>query len=248
MSRKVIEHTGVPGARSVPAAELGPVVVAVNPTVWGLRAFEWAARRARDIGTELQVFEVDGLPDLPGHPVVGEVMALLPGLIVHFRQTGESLTSDLLTAAASARCIVLGAGAMERAAHVLPVVAGAGCDAVIVRGLPSAVRGEHGVVAAAVGGPADQRVIDRAAMECRRRGARLEVLHAQSAFCGDHMLDDLNAPGVEMVFACHRGLPHELLALTEADLLVVGRGRPGHVGSATKAAIYHSRGPVLIVT
>lgn len=149
---------------------------------------------------------------------------------------------------------VLGLGA-----HVLPVVCGAGHDAVVVRGTAAARRGLHGRVTALVsGGPDDARVLAGAMNFARVHRSMLRVLHAAPLPAVRPDLDEDHSWVLERATDLLAGFPHTAVLVrrqpheaisrcADTDLIVVGPGETQRCGAVTRAALHHARCPVLVV-
>lgn len=236
------------------------VTVGVDTSESAYHAFEWAARHAWSLRTDLQVYLAD-----PGDTTVQRVLERLPMLTAHFRPSGDDPVAALVGASDSSATLVLGCkGEQHRGlglgSLVLPVLRRARCGVVVVRGRPQAIRGEHGWITAAVGGCEDPVVLRRAVEFCRTRRARLRLLHVHlPAQHGDAVPRDeaavrravlflrTTAPEVTPEVLVESRHPHEALASLDSDLVVVGRGgQHDGVGLVTRAALYHASCPVLV--
>ena len=194
-------------------------------------------------------------------------MQPLPVTIVE--STGDPLRT-LVPASEGADLAVLGCRGRQHTTiglgrWVVPVVAAAHCDTVVVRGLDAAVHGMHSVITALVdGGPEDRPVLNRAAELARTYHAKLHIIHAwptpsgrQASLSGDAhgevldlAKDHLAAVNRQLSasFEAVRAQPYELVATrTHTDLIVVGSGSPGRLGGVTRDAIHHALCPVLVV-
>ncbi|MDX8141429.1 universal stress protein [Lentzea sp. BCCO 10_0061] len=143
--------------------------------------------------------------------------------------------------------------------HVLPLLAKARCDTVVVRGTPSAVGAEHRRITVLVsGGTDDDHVLQRAADFARRLGTSMRVLHAApvppvgtgTEVNHSDVLSRAAATlgGVPHSAVLVRAQPHEAIAhCIDTDLIVVGSGESHENGSVTRAALHHAPCPVLVV-
>ncbi|GGM77620.1 hypothetical protein GCM10011609_11810 [Lentzea pudingi] len=236
------------------------VTVGVDTSESAYHAFEWAARHAWSLRTDLQVYLAD-----PGDTTVQRVLERLPMLTAHFRPSGDDPVAALVRASDSSATLVLGCtGEQHRGlglgSLVLPVLRRARCGVVVVRGRPEAIRGERGWVTAAVGGCEDPVVLRRAVELCRTRRARLRLLHLhlpaqhdasvprdEAAVRRAVLFLRTTAPELTPEVLVRAGPPHESLAALDSDLVVLGRGGQGDgVGLITRAALYHSSCPVLV--
>jgi nucleotide-binding universal stress UspA family protein len=243
----------------------GSVVVGVDGSPSSYHAFEWAARHAWMLRTDLQVYSAIRGPDhvdLPIDETVQRVLHRLPMLTAHFRQSGEDPVSALSAAGRDAAALVLGSrgrahAALGLGALVPQVIRRVPCDVVVVRGRPEAIRGEHGWITAAIGGHDALPVLANAIALCRARVARLRVLHIRPVRRGvDQVVEDdvvrhaaavlrHAAPDVRADFVAEHRQPHEVLTGLPSDLIVLGRSRHG-IDPMTKTALHHAPCPVLI--
>ncbi|HEX7306957.1 universal stress protein [Lentzea sp.] len=236
------------------------MTVGVDTSESAYHAFEWAARHAWSLRTDLQVFLAD-----PGDTTVQRVLDRLPMLTAHFRPTGDDPVAALVRASDSSATLVLGCrGEQHRGlglgSLVLPVLRRARCGVVVVRGRPQAIRGEYGVVTAAVGGCEDPVVLRRAVELCRTRRASLRLLHVhppvqhgeavprdEAAVRRAVLFLRTTAPELTPDVAVESRHPAEALAALDSDLVVVGRGgQHDGVGLVTRAALHHASCPVVV--
>ncbi|MFD4675435.1 universal stress protein [Lentzea sp. NPDC058450] len=236
------------------------VTVGVDTSEFAYHAFEWAARHAWSLRTDLQVYLAD-----PGDTTVQKVLERLPMLTAHFRPSGDDPVAALVGASDSSATLVLGCkGEQHRGlglgSLVLPVLRRARCGVVVVRGRPEAIRGEHGWVTAAVGGCEDPVVLRRAVELCRTRRARLRLLHIhlpaqhdpsaprdEAALRRAVLFLRTTAPELTPEVRVEARHPHESMASLDSDLVVVGRGgQHDGVGLVTRAALHHASCPVLV--
>jgi nucleotide-binding universal stress UspA family protein len=236
------------------------VTVGVDTSESAYHAFEWAARHAWSLRTDLQVYLAD-----PSDTTVQRVLERLPMLTAHFRPSGDDPVAALVRASDSSATLVLGCkGEQHRGlglgSLVLPVLRRSRCGVVVVRGRPPAIRGEYGWITAAVGGCEDPVVLRRAVELCRTRRASLRLLHIHlPAQCGAAVPRDepevrqavsflrTTAPELTPTVVVESRHPHETLAALDSDVVVVGRGgQHGGVGVITRAALHHASCPVLV--
>ncbi|MFS8104262.1 hypothetical protein LFM09_44860 [Lentzea alba] len=230
----------------------------------GYRAFEWAARHAVAMCTDLQVFDVAAQAGLlAGDETLRRVLRRLPTLIAHFRPGGADPVRAVTSAAAEQDILVLAGNGHTRASTgpgrlILPAITRPCCATVLVQGRPEAIRGEYGWITAVVGRGNDVAVLDSAITLCRVRGAQPRVLHLRPLLPGHgNLVDDGvvssaaaylrdTAPDLSADFTLDRRQPHESLAALHSDLVVLERG---HQRDAliTRTALYHASCPVLIV-
>jgi nucleotide-binding universal stress UspA family protein len=133
------------------------VTVGTDGSYWGDRALSWGTEHARLRGVRLRV----------PHPATDDPVSTL---------ADASATSDLVVMGCRGhRHRLLGLGEA-----VLPTVAAAHCDVLVVRGRGAAQRGENRCVTAMVsGGRDDVTVVEHAAAMATSRHARMEVVHAE---------------------------------------------------------------------
>jgi nucleotide-binding universal stress UspA family protein len=245
------------------------ITVGTDGSYWGGMALDWAARHAWLRGAELHVLRAqDDVPsDVPADLGLSHTHRLYPLLPVTCRPIDSSPVVDLITASTDSALLVLGCRGHRRfglGEHVIPVLAGAHSDVIVVRGTPAAVRGEHRIVTAMIsGGPHDRRILRRAAEFATANRSRLRVIHAAPSDLrvtqdpGDVLhvaeleLKALNT-AAPATFSLARAFPHEVLQHADhTDLLVLARGESSRhaniVGPVTKAALYHSPSPVLVI-
>jgi nucleotide-binding universal stress UspA family protein len=210
------------------------VTVGADGSYWGDRALSWGTEHARLRGAQLRVL----------HPATDDPVSTF---------ADASATSDLVVLGCRGhRHRLLGLGEA-----VLPTVAAAHCDVLVVRGTVAAQRGEHGWVTAMVsGGPNDETVVAHAAAMATSHHSRMEVVHAEPPTAMD---DGMFAEKVRIAtlrlrtaVTTVRTLPHEAIANSDgSDLIVLGRGqsagRPSNPGVVTKTALHHAPCPVLVV-
>ena len=246
----------------------GPsVVVGADGSPWGSAALGWAARYAWLRGESLTVYADS---TLPGEPSAADQLATMQPLPVSIVQSSSDPLRTLVPASEHAELVVLGCRGRQHVTiglgrWVVPVVAAAHCDTVVVRGLDSAVHGMHSVITALVdGGGEDRPVLRRAAQLAETFHAKLHVAHAWPTPSGrtagpsgdahgevlDQAKDYLATVNRQLSanFEAVRAQPYELVASrTHTDLIVVGSGGPGRLGGVTRDALHHALCPVLVV-
>jgi len=133
------------------------VTVGTDGSYWGDRALSWGTEHARLRGARLRVL----------HPATDDPVSTL---------ADASATSDLVVMGCRGhRHRLLGLGEA-----VLPTVAAAHCDVLVVRGRGTAQRGENRCVTAMVsGGVDDETVVPHAAAMATSHHSRMEVVHAE---------------------------------------------------------------------
>ncbi|MCS7479359.1 universal stress protein [Umezawaea endophytica] len=253
-----------------------PVVVGNDGSLWGQAALRWAAEHAWRTGAVLDVWLWDRMSDVPDtvprNGGLNYVTSSLPMLRVRVHESGPDPVRDLETAGRASGLVVVGyrghsASSFTLGGNVLPLVRRATCDTVVVRGRPSAVRGDNRRVTALIsGGEDDDLVVVRAAAMALDHRAALRVVHAlplpmnRDALAADHqfvldraarLLEKLDRRPIHTVVLLH-GQPHEAVArCTDSDLLVVGAGeqapRTGRCGAITRTALHQAPCPVLVV-
>ncbi|AHH97768.1 universal stress protein [Kutzneria viridogrisea] len=238
---------------------LGGVVVGTDGSPWGSAALGWAARHAWLTGRELVVHQSGAEPSTSDRPLT------LHPLPVRVREAGPDPLRTLVPASEHAALVVLGCRGQQHRSFglgrwVLAVVAAAHCDTVVVRGLDEAVHGRYGSVTALIGGVhTDRGVLARAAAMAAASRSVLRVVHAQPPGAVDgqdpqDVLDRardllaLHEPRISVDLVAVPGLPYEAVAACgRTDLLVVGAGAGGRLGTVTKEALHHALCPVLAV-
>lgn len=243
------------------------VTVGADGSYWGGMALDWAARHAWLRGGSLRVLRAQNhVPsDVPTDLGLSHTHRLYPLLPISSRPVGLAPVVALIAASSKSSLLALGCRGHRRFGLgdlVVPVLSGARCDTVVVRGTPASVRGEHHTVTAMVsGGPADLMVLRRAAEYAATHRARLRIVHAapgglQSGRTPEDVLQvaelQLKTFGISVraSFTLARRLPHEILQNPgDTDLLVLGQGKSNRhaLGPTTRAALYHAPCPVLVV-
>lgn len=237
------------------------VSVGTDGTRWGEAALHWAARHAWNRGDDLLVLR--GTRGRPTRPITRE----FPLLPVRIRLTDDSPLVAFTAASRESELLVLGCRG-DRHRHlglgdlVLPTVAAAECDTVVVRGADQAVDGRRRRVAAMVSGsPDDVVILSHAADTALTLRAELLVLHARPDPLTHHPVAPGQDPEAVLTVAektiaglgrrppttieLVRTHPHEVVAARgDSDLLVVGRGRSGAV---MRTALHLAPCPVMIV-
>ncbi|MEO6084002.1 MAG: universal stress protein [Umezawaea sp.] len=253
-----------------------PVIVGNDGSFWGQMALRWAADHAWRTGAVLDVWLRDWnseVPDtVPANGGLNHVTSDFPMLRVRVHESGPDPARDLETAGRAAGLVVVGyrghsTNSLRLGGLVLPLVRRSTCDTLVVRGRPSAVRGENRRITALIsGGEDDELVITRAAAMALDHRAKLRVVHAlpvpmaKDALATDHqfvldnaarLLEKLDRRPPHTVVLL-RGQPHEAVArCTDSDLLVVGPGdqptQTGRCGTVTRTALHQAPCPVLVV-
>ncbi|AHH96929.1 hypothetical protein GCM10010174_74130 [Kutzneria viridogrisea] len=260
--------TTVPlAARTTSAAsrEVGPITVGTDGSYWGGLALQWAARYACTLGTKLRVLRPGTNAELPADVPLDlgltHTMHLYPLLPVICTPITVDPLAEFAEASTGSELLVLGCrGHLHRCtiglgSLVLPTVSTAHCDVLVVRGAPAAVWGAHRTVTAMVsGGREDAAVLRRAVGMAATYRSRLRIVHASPFEEAEDVLHlaELHVQTLPFRPPCSltvaRALPHEVIAQAgNTDLLVLGRGTGRHAGSVAKAALHHSRCPVLLV-
>ena len=253
------------------------IAVGTDGSYWGDAALGWAARHACAVGAELDVHQADrrfvDIPaDIPTDAGIGATLRAMPMLPVRILRSGPDPVSTLVAASAGADLVVLGCrgyhhGTLGLGRSVLPVVARARCDTVVVRGLPTSLHGRTRWITAMVRGiSADVEVLAKVAKLATSLQSKVRVVHVTppagprwlpeqlgSATVLERAATQLGklAPKVSpelRSFACQP--PEAAVAVPDTDLLVLGDAANGdrtRLDPMTKAALYHSRSPVLVV-
>lgn len=250
------------------------IAVGTDGSYWGDAALAWAADHAWAIGAELDVHQADAryvdIPaDIPIDAGIGATLRSMPLLPVRILRSGPDPVGTLVAASATADLIVLGCrghhhGTLGLGHSVVPVVARSRCDTVVVRGLPASLRGRSRWITALVRGSRDDlAVLSRAAQMATTLLAKVRVVQvspptttlstepAATLERARAQLLDI-APRLNVQLVSMAGQPLEAAAsVTDTDLLVLGPGSALHgdrtrLDPMTKAALYHSRCPVLV--
>ncbi|MFC0432082.1 universal stress protein [Kutzneria buriramensis] len=263
----MLAATSLPAPRTPETRAAEVVTVGADGSYWGGMAVDWAAQHAWLRGASLRVVRAqDDVPsDVPADLGLSHAHRLYPLLPITCHVAGDTPVVDLTAASADSALLVLGCRGHRRfglGELVVPTLAAARCDVVVVRGTPMSVRGEYHIVTAMIsGGDADTAVLRRAAEFAASHRARLRVVHAAPdelwpsrqpedvLHIAELQLKALGAP-TRVTFTLARRLPHEALEDPgHTDLLVVARGHSARhaLGPVTRAALYHSPSPVLVV-
>jgi len=245
------------------------VTVGADGSYWGGMALDWAARHASLRGGSLRVLRAraDVPADVPADLGLSHTHRLYPFLPIASRPVGASPVGDLTAASATSSLLVIGCRGHRHFGLgdlVIPVLTGARCDVAVIRGTPASVHGDHRVITAMIsGGRHDRQVLRRAAEFAAAHRSQLRVVHAAPTdlrasqdpddvlHVAELQLKALNT-AVRATFSLARALPHEALQhADDTDLVVVSRGESHrHIntpGPVTKAALYHSPCPVLVI-
>jgi nucleotide-binding universal stress UspA family protein len=253
------------------------IAVGTDGSYWGDAALGWAARHALVTGAELEVHQADrryvDIPDdIPNDAGIGSTLRSMPMLPVRIRRSGPDPVGTLVGASADADLVVLGCrghhhGTLGVGRSVVPIVTRARCDTVVVRGVPSGMNGRTRWITAMVRGSSeDIGVLAKVAKLAGSLQSKVRVVHvtppagprwlpeqlssatvleraaAQLAKLAPKIAPDLRS------FACQP--PEAAVACPDTDLLVIGDTRltdRNRLDPMTKAALYHSRSPVLVV-
>jgi nucleotide-binding universal stress UspA family protein len=242
------------------------VAIGTDGSTWGDAALEWALRHAWLMNAGLRVYSAKTSDETE----IARRLDVYRWLHASVTACEDSPEHTLLGASAHTDLLVLGHhGHRTRqtlgVGHlVLPVVSGAGCDTVVVRGEPRAVRGEHGWITAAVGGRHDEAVIRRATDIATRYRDGLRLVHAwppagPRSVSTDAEPDDVLERARDMVgkfmptltpsLQLLRAQPHEAVeTCVRSDLLVMGAGsEPGTLSPVTRTALHLAPCPVMVV-
>jgi len=260
------ETATVASAEEPPVRHRPRVTIGTDGSTWGDAALEWALRHAWLMNAGLRVYSANTSDDTE----IARRLNVYRWLHASVSTSAEAPEHTLLWASADTDLLVLGYHG-HRTRHtlglghlVLPVVSGAECDTVVVRGEPRAVRAEHGWVTAAVGGRHDEVVIRRATDIATRYRNGLRLVHAWPP-AGPRSVDADDAPTEvldrareavarlmpTLVPTVHlvRCQPHEAVESCErSDLLVMGPGsEPGNLSPVTRTALHLAPCPVMVV-
>jgi len=254
------------------------IAVGTDGSYWGDAALGWAARHACVVGAELDVHQADrryvDIPaDIPSDAGIGATLRAMPMLPVRIQRSGPDPVGTLVGASKNADLLVLGCrghhhGTLGVGRSVVPVVARARCDTVVVRGLPSSLHGRTRWITAMIrGGQEDVDLLAKVAKLATSLQAKVRVVHVTPP-AGPRWLPEqmgsatvLERAAAQLVklapkltpelrsFACQP--PEAAVACPDTDLLVLGQGDATgdrtRLDPMTKAALYHSRSPVLVI-
>ncbi|MBC6448679.1 universal stress protein [Actinokineospora xionganensis] len=237
------------------------VVVGTDGSYLGDRAVAWAARHASMLGDVLHVYQSTGAHAGAVAHGVNQVVHAYPDLSVerHFIDAADPLEA-LVEAGTAARLVAVGARGRNHPGlglgHLVrPLAARALCPVAVVKGHPDAIRGRYATVSVAVGRLTDEVPLALAVEMAAREGAGLRVIHAETGPDDDVMSWALARatelhPEVRIDIHARRCLPHEFVAaITDTDLLVVGRGGTrgqAGTGRVTNEALFHAPCPVVV--
>lgn len=242
------------------------VVVGTDGSPWGSAALGWAARHAWLMGTELAVYQA--AEDPPAEPSTSDRLLTMQPLPVRVHTGGSDPLRTMVPASEDSELVVLGCRGQQHTTiglgrWVVPVVAAAHCDTVVVRGLPPAVHGQHRSITAMVcGSSADHAVLDRGAELAAAYRSSLRVVHAWAPPSGryfgvapvrptdvlERAREHLSDRRIQVSFVPVEGQPYEVVAtFRSTDLLVVGAGDTSRLGTVTRQALHHALCPVLVV-
>jgi hypothetical protein len=226
---------------------------------------DWALRHAATQNAAVDVFAAEAVDD----QALTRRLTAYRWVFTTVTVSSGSPVKTLLDASHDHDILVLGYrgrrhGPFGLGRSVLPVVADAQCDCVVVRGESHAVHGEHRWITAALGGKHDEAVIRRAVQFAVRTRSRLRLVHA-APLPGTHAVpqpedpaDVLQrahdlvreiAPDLTPSLRLVRSRPHDaVLASDRTDLLVLGPGsQPGTLSVITSVALHMAPCPVLVV-
>ena len=216
---------------------------------------------------------VDIPDDIPNDAGIGATLRSMPMLPVRIHRSGPDPVGTLVSASAAADMVVLGCrgyhhGTLGVGRSVVPVVSRSRSDTVVVRGLPSSLHGRTRWITAVVRGSRDDvDVLARVAKLATSLQSKIRVVHvspppgprwlpeqAGSASVLERAEQQLgtlaprHTPELRS-YACQP--PEAAMACPETDLLVLSagptpQGDRTRLDPMTKAALYHSRSPVLV--
>ena len=164
------------------------IAVGTDGSYWGDAALSWAARHACVVGAELDVHQADrrhvDIPaDIPSDAGIGATLRSMPMLPVRILRSGPDPVSTLVGASKDADLVVLGCrghhhGTLGVGRSVVPVVARASCDTVVVRGLPSSLHGRTCWITVMVrGGRQDVDLLAKVAKLATSLQAKVRLVH-----------------------------------------------------------------------
>jgi nucleotide-binding universal stress UspA family protein len=260
----------VPRPRAaVPTTRARRVITGTDGSYWGRVALRWAAEHAWRIGAELEVHAAPVDParaDLRDDGL-GQTASAFPMLPIRVR-TSATATPALVAASVLGDLVVLGCrgtahGTTGLGSAVLPVIRGAHCDVLVVRGRPDAVRGAYRQVTAFLGAGDDNGVLRAATDLAVARRCALRVQRAvppagrvRVTVPADEPVDRLDyaasvvhraAPHLRTTLHLVRAQPHEAIAACgDTDVLVVDGGTvDGTPDPVVAAALHHAPCPVM---
>ena len=217
---------------------------------------------------------VDIPADIPNDAGIGATLRSMPMLPVSIHRSGPDPVGTLVGASMHVDLVVLGCrghhhGTLGVGRSVVPVVARSRCDTVVVRGLPAGLHGRTRWITAMIRGTQeDVSVLAKVAKLATSLQSKIRVVHVTPP-AGPRWLPEqmgsatvLEKAATQLVklapkitpelrsFACQP--PEAAVACPDTDLLVIGDGDALHgdrtrLDPMTKAALYHSRSPVLVV-
>lgn len=252
-----------PARRMAERIRTARVVAGTDASHWGQVALRWAAEHAWLAGAELAVHR----PPVPSNDDdrFGRILRGFPLLRVAV-QVGVDAVSELLSASRDADLVVLGCRGNDHhgigvGSAVLPVVAGAACDVLVVGGRPAAVRGNHHRISVLVGTDNDLHALASAARLAALRRVPLRILlatplvgpHPLRVPVDEHLAVLRNAevvvrrfePSVRTATEVVWTSPHETVSkIDDTDVLVLGM--PERLDAVTRLALHHAVSPVLI--
>ncbi|GAB3892057.1 universal stress protein [Kibdelosporangium lantanae] len=264
MTRSGVRPAPIPDQRRRPWIRPPRVAVGTDGSEWGDNALDWALRHGSLLNATLRVFAATVADDraiarrLRAYKWLHATVDASPGTPVGMMVTA-SYANDLLVIGYRGRQH----GSFGLGRSVIPVVVGAHCDTVVVRGEMRAVHGEHRWITAAVGGRHDRLVVRRAAQAAVRTRSRLRLVHAAPLLPGRHVAPDDPAVVLERAadvvhdlvprlipsLLLARSQPHEAVrAASRSDLLVIGPGKgPDRLSMVTSTALHLAPCPVMVV-
>nr|WP_042190958.1 universal stress protein [Kibdelosporangium sp. MJ126-NF4]CEL19740.1 Universal stress protein family [Kibdelosporangium sp. MJ126-NF4]CTQ96965.1 Universal stress protein family [Kibdelosporangium sp. MJ126-NF4] len=241
------------------------VAVGTDGTPWGDAALTWALRHAALLNARLRVFASESSDD----QAIARRLDAYRWLFASVTVSPDSPVHTLITASKDHDLVIVGYrgrrhGPFGLGRSVVPIISGAQCDAVVVRGEARSVQGEHRWITAALGGRDDEAVIRRAIQFAVRTRSRLRLIHAVP-LPGAHTVP-ANSDPAEILERAHdlvrdiapdvipslhlvRSQPHEAVRTCDrSDLLVLGPGgQPGKLSMVTATALHMAPCPVLVV-
>jgi nucleotide-binding universal stress UspA family protein len=263
MTRSGVRPAPIPDQRR-PRTRPPRIAVGTDGSEWGDHALDWALRQGSLLNAAVRVYAASTADD---HAIARRLRAY-KWLHATIAASPETPAYAMVTASCENDLLVIGYrghqhGSFGLGRNVIPVILGAHCDTVVVRGEIRAVRGEHRCVTAAIGGRHDHLVLRRATQAAVRTRSRLRLVHAAPLPAARHVGTDDPArlleqaaevvhdlvPGLTPSLLLERSQPHEAVrAANRSDLLVIGPGRAANrLSVVTSTALHMAPCPVLVV-
>jgi nucleotide-binding universal stress UspA family protein len=263
MTRLGVRPAPIPDQRQ-PRTRPPHIAVGTDGSEWGDHALNWALRHGSLLNATVRVYAPNTADD---HTITRRLQAY-KWLHATVTTSPETPVHAVVIASDDNDLLVIGYrgrqhGSFGLGRNVIPMVLGAHCDTVVVRGEIRAVHGEHRWVTAAIGGRHDHLVLRRAVQAATRTHSRLRLVHAVPLPAVRHVQGDDPArvleqaadlvhklvPGLTPSLLLARSQPHEAVGgASRSDLLVIGQGKAwNHLSVITSTALHMAPCPVLVV-